>query len=189
MFNYSIILSITTSFIGMLLLVDETSIWTIILTFLTTFLSCMATTSLCEIFKQNHSGKIYQSLIFNIFINYGIHFCSALFSLIINLFVATLYGTMGMFSMMLGDSGIYRLFEFIWLVTSIIVGVTFTLSAYPEESMKIIKKIEEKLKKSGENKELLQNDDTKKKRYCNYCNNEVTYDTKFCSNCGKEISK
>lgn len=188
LFVHSVILSVITSFIGMFLLIDGTSIWTRSLTFLTIFLGSMAAISLCEIFKQNYYEKMPQNFITDIFINYGIHICSVIFPLIINLMIAMLNGTMGMYSMMLGESGISRIIELIWIIPSVVFGITFTVIAYPKDSMGIINKIEEKLKKTKENaKPLLVS--TTEKKYCKNCSTEIDSNTKFCPNCGREISK
>ena len=186
LFIHSIVLSVITSFIGMFLLIDGTSIWTRSLTFLTIFLGSMATISLCEIFKRNNHEKIPQNFIADIFLNYGIHICSVIFPLISNLMIAMLSGTMGMYSMMLGESGISRVIELVWVIPSVVFGITFTLAAYPKDSIEIINKIEEKLKKTKENtKPSLVS--TTEKKYCKNCSAEIDSNTKFCPNCGREI--
>lgn len=188
LFIHSIVLSVITSFIGMFLLIDGTSIWTRSLTFLTIFLGSMATISLCEIFKRNNHEKIPQNFIADIFLNYGIHICSVIFPLISNLMIAMLNGTMGMYSMMLGESGISRVIELVWVIPSVVFGITFTLAAYPKDSIEIINKIEEKLKKTKENaKPSLVS--TTEKKYCKNCSTEIDSNTKFCPNCGREILK
>ncbi|MFR3816954.1 MAG: zinc ribbon domain-containing protein [Fusobacterium varium] len=188
LFIHSIVLSVITSFIGMFLLIDGTSIWTRSLTFLTIFLGSMATISLCEIFKRNNHEKIPQNFIADIFLNYGIHICSVVFPLISNLMIAMLSGTMGMYSMMLGESGISRVIELVWVIPSVVFGITFTLAAYPKDSIEIINKIEEKLKKTKENaKPSLVS--TTEKKYCKNCSTEIDSNTKFCPNCGREILK
>ena len=188
LFIHSIVLSVITSFIGMFLLIDGTSIWTRSLTFLTIFLGSMATISLCEIFKRNNHEKIPQNFIADIFLNYGIHICSVIFPLISNLMIAMLSGTMGMYSMMLGESGISRVIELVWVIPSVVFGITFTLAAYPKDSIEIINKIEEKLKKTKENaKPSLVS--TTEKKYCKNCSTEIDSNTKFCPNCGREMLK
>lgn len=187
-FIHSIVLSVITSFIGMFLLIDGTSIWTRSLTFLTIFLGSMATISLSEIFKRNNHEKIPQNFIADIFLNYGIHICSVIFPLISNLMIAMLSGTMGMYSMMLGESGISRVIELVWVIPSVVFGITFTLAAYPKDSIEIINKIEEKLKKTKENaKPSLVS--TTEKKYCKNCSTEIDSNTKFCPNCGREMLK
>lgn len=188
LFIHSIVLSVITSFIGMFLLIDGTSIWTRSLTFLTIFLGSMATISLCEIFKRNNHEKIPQNFIADIFLNYGIHICSVIFPLISNLMIAMLSGTMGMYSMMLGESGISRVIELVWVIPSVVFGITFTLAAYPKDSIEIINKIEEKLKKTKENAKPSFVSTTEKK-YCKNCSTEIDSNTKFCPNCGREILK
>lgn len=183
MLIYSLIISIITSFIALFVASDfitfGTGLWLVI----GTIFGSMATISMSEIFRKQYRESIPNNKILRGFIDYGVGVSSVFFPLVFNLFIAGL-SEMGTMMMMFGgsNSGIV-IVHIIWIIISVIFGVTFTLVAYPKSEFDSMIDMTDKMKSQIKDKV---NKVTEIKQNCLHCNGEIDKKTKFCPHCGGE---
>ncbi|MGL4688199.1 MAG: zinc ribbon domain-containing protein [Fusobacteriaceae bacterium] len=180
MLIYSLVLSVVACVVSLIMAQSFINFGTGILLLVVAFFSSMATTSVTEIFRKRYRGLIPNNKVLEGLMDYGLSASALFFPLILNLIIAGI-STMGMRMSYLGMSqtGIFFI-QIVWIVTSVIFGITFTVVAYPESEFYTILKITDKIKNQIKNKTT----DTKKN--CSYCNGKVEESAKFCPHCGKE---
>ena len=178
MYIYSLILSAIGTILGLYCLKNFLSFGTGILIFLSLFLGCIATTSLCELFRQNYRHKIPKNNFIIYFIDYGIYACSIIFPLA---FTVAIGAATSMINLIMNANSVLIL----WTLINIIFAFTFTAIAYPNESTNLFSKVKEIF---NETLNKVKNNNEKEKIKCPKCEhlNENTH--QFCQNCGEKLT-
>ena len=178
MYIYSLILSATGTILGLYCLKSFLNFGTGILMFLSLFLGCIATTSLCELFRQNYRNKIPENNFIIYFIDYGIYACSIIFPLA---FTVAIGAATSMINLIMNANSVLIL----WTLINIIFAFTFTTIAYPNESTQLFSKVKEIF---NETLNKVKNSNEKENIKCPKCDhlNENTHH--FCQNCGDKLT-
>ena len=181
MYIYSLILSTIGTILGLYWLKDFLTFGTGILIFLSLFLGCIATTSLCELFRQHYRNQLPKNNLIIYFIDYGIYACSIIFPLALTIAIGA---TTSMINLIMNANSVLIL----WTLINVIFAFTFTVIAYPKESTNLLSEAKVTFKDTLNKVKNTNEKDTNEKILCQRCSHLNENTQNFCQNCGEKLN-